>query len=79
MTKRSQDIINQRLTNTEESPIRMFGGQKQPKQNMVKYQHQMRLLREEKVKERRAAIKKIQEKKDAAIDELTHKHEQKYE
>lgn len=36
------------------------------------FQHKMKLLREEKVKERRAAIKKIQEKKDAAIDELTH-------
>ena len=39
----------------------------------------MKLLREEKVRERRAAIKKIQEKKDAAIEELTSKHEIKYE
>lgn len=39
----------------------------------------MKLLREEKVRERRAAIKKIQEKKDAAIEELTNKHEVKYD
>lgn len=36
-------------------------------------------MRQEKVTERRAAIKKIQDKKDAAIEDLIQKHEQKYE
>lgn len=39
----------------------------------------MKMLRQEKVTERRAAIKKIQDKKDAAIEDLIQKHEQKYE
>lgn len=39
----------------------------------------MKLLREVKVKERRAALKKIQDRKDKAIEELTHKHDAKYD
>lgn len=43
------------------------------------YQYKMKMLRQEKVTERRAAIKRIQDKKDAAIEDLIQKHEQKYE
>ena len=39
----------------------------------------MKLIREEKVKEKNTAIEKIEKRKDAEIEELTNKHEKKYE
>jgi hypothetical protein len=39
----------------------------------------MKLIRDEKMKEKNAAIEKIEKRKDAEIEELTAKHAKKYE
>lgn len=44
----------------------------------MKYKHKMLYLRQEMESKRKNEIKKIQEKKDAAIAELTKKHTDKY-
>mmetsp|Transcript_8675 Transcript_8675/g.14714 ORF Transcript_8675/g.14714 Transcript_8675/m.14714 type:complete len:82 (-) Transcript_8675:613-858(-) len=44
----------------------------------MKYKHKMLYLRQQMENKRKEEIKKIQEKKDAAIAELTLKHRDKY-